>query len=96
MSHFANLKHMAEKAKYEQYRIKAIDSFFSNSLMFMRILKAMGMSYGKAKDLAKIVSDIGDSVDYIKFGVSEGGEEDSDDKDDDSDDKDDGSNDEEG
>jgi hypothetical protein len=68
-AHFNNLNSMAEKAKYEQYRIKAIDSYFSNSIVFMRFLKyckkdKTKKSIPSASDIVKQVEEKGVEVEF--------------------------------
>jgi len=48
ISHLENLNSMSINGKYEQYRIKAIDSYFRNAPEFLKIKKQVDNFYKKA------------------------------------------------
>lgn len=64
-SHLDNLNHMSVKAKYEQYRIKAIDSYFNNSILFMKLLKLCRDKKIVGKD---VDIEVDDMLDEVRFG----------------------------
>jgi len=67
-AHLNNLNNMSVKAKYEQYRIKAIDSYFKNVPEMLKIIRSCVRKKVKAVVEEETCEEVDDEGVELKFG----------------------------
>lgn len=67
-AHLDNLNHMSKNAKYEQYRIKAIDSYFKNVVEMKKVINLLVRSNEKPVEKLDDVDVVEDEDVNVEFG----------------------------